>query len=85
MHAVVRDWKTAPLEPPERALCELAEKLTQEPAAMRPGDLDRLREQGFEDRAIHDAVQIIGYFNLMTRVAEGLGVEPESFIAPWGA
>ena len=84
MHAVARDWKTAPLDPPDRALCDLAEKLTIEPAAMRPWDLDPLREQGFDDRAIHDAVQIIGYFNLITRVAEALGVEPETFIARWG-
>lgn len=81
---MARDWKTAPLDPPDRALCALAEKLTIEPAAMRPWDLDPLREQGFDDRAIHDAVQIIGYFNLITRVAEALGVEPETFIARWG-
>jgi len=84
VHAVARDWRTAPLEPPDRALCAIAEKLTLEPAEMRPGDLDALRKHGFDDRAIHDAVQIIGYFNLITRVAEALGVEPETFIAPWG-
>jgi len=84
VHAVARDWRTAPLDPPDHALCEMAEKLTREPTAMRPRDLDALREQGFDDRAIHDAVQIIGYFNLITRVAEALGVEPETFIPSWG-
>lgn len=84
MHAVARDWRTAPLDPADRALCEIAEKLTQKPATMKRDDLDALRKQGFDDRSIHDAVQIIGYFNLITRVAEALGVEPETFIAPWG-
>ncbi len=51
---------------------------------MGPGDLDELRRHGFEDRAIHDAVQVIAYFNYITRVADGLGVEPEQFIRPWG-
>jgi uncharacterized peroxidase-related enzyme len=84
VHAVVRDWRAAPLDPADHALCELAEKLTKEPVAMRPQDLDRLRAQGFDDTGIHDAVQIIAYFNLITRVAEALGIETETFIPPWG-
>ena len=84
MHAVARDWRTARLDPADHALCEFAEKLTKEPATMRPQDLDRLRAQGFDDRGIHDAVQIIGYFNLITRVAEALGIETETFIPSWG-
>jgi uncharacterized peroxidase-related enzyme len=84
VHATARDWRSAPLDPADHALCELAEKLTKEPTAMRPQDLDRLRAQGFDDRGIHDAVQIIGYFNLITRVAEALGIEPETFIPSWG-
>ena len=51
---------------------------------MSPDDLDRLRGEGFDDRAIHDATQVIGFFNYITRVADGLGVEPESFIEEWG-
>ncbi len=37
---------------------------------------DALRAHGFDDRAIHDAVQVISYFNYITRVADALGVEP---------
>ncbi len=84
MHAVVRDWRSAPLSPADRALCVMAAKLTATPAAMRPQDLDALRAHGFDDRAIHDAVQVVGYFNSMTRIAEALGVELESFIRKWG-
>jgi uncharacterized peroxidase-related enzyme len=84
VHAVVRDWRRAPLAAADHALCEMAAKLTRAPAAMRPDDLDRLRAHGFDDRAIHDAVQVIAYFNAMTRIAEALGVEPETFIRPWG-
>lgn len=51
---------------------------------MLPADLEELRRHGFDDRAIHDAVQIIGYFNYITRVADALGVEQETFIPPWG-
>ena len=32
------------------------------------------RAEGFDDRAIHDAVQVIALFAYYNRVAEGLGV-----------
>ncbi|MBC8505745.1 MAG: hypothetical protein ISR58_09990 [Anaerolineales bacterium] len=51
---------------------------------MSPADLDKLRDHGYDDRAIHDAIQVVGYFNYINRVAESLGVEPEDFIHPWG-
>jgi uncharacterized peroxidase-related enzyme len=84
VHAVVSDWRSAPLPEPDRALCEFAAKLTGSQQEMSPGDLDRLRAQGFDDRAIHDAVQVIAYFSYMTRLADALGVEAENFIPPWG-
>lgn len=39
--------------------------------------VDALRAQGFDDRAIHDAAQVVAYFSYINRVADGLGVEPE--------
>lgn len=84
MHAVARDWRTAPLSLVDRALCEFAAKLTHTPGKMLPADLDALRSAGLDDRAIHDAVQVIAYFNYINRVADSLGGEPEDFIQPWG-
>jgi uncharacterized peroxidase-related enzyme len=84
VHAVVKDWRSAPLSDADRALCEFASKLTLRQHQMTPDDLDRLRDQGLDDRAIHDAVQVIAYFNYITRVADALGVEHEDFIQPWG-
>ena len=85
VHALVKDWRTAPLSEVDRSLCEYACRLTHQPAEMSPADLDILREHGLDDRAIHDATQVTAYFNYITRVAEALGVEPEDFIQPWGA
>ena len=51
---------------------------------MGPGDLDALRTRGFDDTAIHDATQVVAYFNYITRVADALGVEPEEGVGPWG-
>ncbi len=80
---IAANWRLAPLSPPDTALCTLAEKLTLSPATMTPADLDVLRSHGFADRAIHDAVQVISYFNYINRLADALGVEQERFVHPW--
>ena len=84
VHAIARDWREAPLSDADRALCAFAAKLTKEQHTMTPNDLDTLRQHGFDDRAIHDAAQVIAYFNYITRIADSLGVEEEDFIQPWG-
>lgn len=83
MHWIARDWRQAPLSEADRALCAFAEKLTRAPHAMTSTDLDVLRSFGFDDRAIHDVVQVVAYFNYINRVADALGVEPEEFVRPW--
>jgi uncharacterized peroxidase-related enzyme len=81
---VARDWRSADLDERERALCTFAAKVTHDQHALRPLDLEALRTVGLDDRGIHDAVQVVAYFNYITRVADALGVEPETFIQPWG-
>ncbi len=80
--------RTAMLSERERALCGYAEKLTKTPAAVGPTDLDALRTHGLTDRDLHDAVQVISYFNYINRVADALGtdLEPEMSARPagWG-
>ncbi len=51
---------------------------------MGEADIEALRAAGLDDAAIHDATQIIGFFNYINRVADALGVEPEGSIRPWG-
>ncbi|MHC4408217.1 MAG: carboxymuconolactone decarboxylase family protein [Planctomycetota bacterium] len=79
-------WRTATLSDREKALCTFAEKLTQKPASMTPADLDVLRAHELDDRDIHDATQVIGYFNYINRVADALGtdLEPDMPALPEG-
>lgn len=84
VHAVARDWRSAGLGDADRALCVYAEKVTHAHRDVGPADLEELRAVGFDDRAIHDATQVIAYFNYINRIADPLGVEPETFIRPWG-
>ena len=53
------------------------EQLTRAPDSVTVDDVNRLRDAGWDDRAIHDAAQVVAYFNYINRVADGLGVDPE--------
>jgi len=62
-------------------LCDYAVKLTRTPGAMEKEDVQRLRSVGLDDRQITIAVQVIGYFNYINRVADGLDVESENWMS----
>ena len=82
VRAATTGWREGVLSDADRALCAYAEKLTREPWTARREDLDELRRHGFADEHISDAVQVIGYFNYINRVADGLGVDLEDFMPP---
>ena len=44
---------------------------------MTKDDVETLRQIGWSDLEIHDAAQVIAYFNYINRIADGLGVDPE--------
>lgn len=77
MRRLKEDWRSAPLSDADALLCEYAEKLTLAPSKVTQADVQQFREAGFTDRAVGDAAQIIGYFNYINRVADGLGVDLE--------
>ena len=57
-----------------------AVKLTKTPGAMTDADVDTLRAAGFSDRDILDIVEVVGYYNYVNRIADGLGIELETWI-----
>ena len=77
MHGLQNDPTAVDVPGPERAMLDYAEKLTLDPGAMEAADVERLRDQGFDDRAIHDICAITAYFAFVNRMADGLGVELE--------
>jgi uncharacterized peroxidase-related enzyme len=73
----MHDYRQAELSPRERALCDFAVKLTQLAAEIDQADIDALRAQSLDDATISDAIQVVGYFNYVTRVADAVGIEGE--------
>ena len=94
---MANDYRAASLSPRWRALCDFAVKLTREPAGVTAADIDALRGHDLDDAAIHDAIQVIAYFNYINRVADGVGIDdepewsrlaaggPQDRVAPWKA
>jgi uncharacterized peroxidase-related enzyme len=82
------DYAKASLTERERAMCDYARKLSLTPGAMHEQDLDPLRAAGLSDPEIHDAVQVISYFNYINRIADALGTDLEPEMPPrpadWG-
>jgi alkylhydroperoxidase family enzyme len=44
---------------------------------MSAADVAALRGAGFDDRGIHDAIQVVAYFNYINRVADAVHVDLE--------
>ena len=78
------DWRSAGLDPPTLALLEHGRKLTVAPASIIEDDIDVLRDHGFDDAGISSATQVVAYFNYINRIAEGLGVAGEGWLADDG-
>lgn len=81
--AVQDDWREAELSPADRALCAYADKLTRRPAEMSEADVEELRRHGLDDLQVHDAIQVISYFNYINRVADAVHVDLEPEMAPY--
>ena len=77
MAAVEDDYRRADLSDRDRTMLDFVVELTREPSLVGAAWIDRLRAAGFDDPQIHDIVQVTGLFAYFTRLAEGLGADPE--------
>ncbi len=78
--AVEADWTTADLSERRKVMLAYAIKLTRTPGAMTQTDVGSLSDADFSDRDILDITEAVAYYAYVNRIADGLGVEPESWI-----
>ena len=74
VEALKRDYRTAPISEPDRAMAKYVVKLTKDATQISPADHEKLRAVGFDDRAILQITLIASWFNYINRVADALGV-----------
>jgi uncharacterized protein YciW len=56
------------------------EKLTRTPGTTTKEDVEQLRRAGFSDEDILQIAEVTAYYAYVNRIADGLGVELESWI-----
>ena len=72
--ALRRDYRTAPIEEPDRVMLDYVAQLTRDATGVTRAHHDRLHAAGFDDRAILQITLIASWFNYINRVADALGV-----------
>jgi len=70
---VLADAGAAPVSEKMRALLAIADKVRRDGRLVQPGDIDRARAAGADDKAIHDTVLIAAAFCMFNRYVDGLG------------
>ncbi|KAL1846826.1 hypothetical protein Plec18170_008968 [Paecilomyces lecythidis] len=74
---IAADHHLVELTEREHALADLSERLTLAPRTISAQDLDQLRQVGFEDEEILEAVETISWFNHSNRITIALGIVPD--------
>ncbi|MBV8478319.1 MAG: peroxidase [Acidobacteria bacterium] len=78
VRALETNYERAPISRQDRVMLDYVIKLTKDATEVRPEDHDRLRDAGFDDRAILQITLIASWFNYINRVADALGVGREA-------
>jgi len=74
--AIAANYRAANLTPRQRAMLDLAVKITDDSAAVGDQDIAALRGHGFSDEDIMDIIQTAALFNYSNRVAGALDLRP---------
>ncbi len=72
---IMHNYTQADLDDQTRGMLDFAVKLTKDPAKNTKADLQKLRDLGLDEQEVLATVLITCFFNFMTRLADGLGVQ----------
>jgi len=81
--AIAKDYRTANLPARDRVLLDHVVALTCEPSERTEDDLARLREYGYDDRAILKATTLAAFYDMVSRIVTVLGVALEPGRERW--
>jgi alkylhydroperoxidase family enzyme len=71
----------AGLTPAERALLDYAELVTRDASRTTPDDVQKLRDAGWNEDQIAEAVYVTAMFAFFNRVADAFGVPAQDYLA----
>ena len=81
--ALLRDVRTAPLEPAERELMAYVKKVVLAPSTLEARDAEAVFAAGWSEDALHDALNVVCIFSFINRFVLGHGIKatPEALEA----
>ena len=74
------DLENAGLTPAERALLDYVKKVTEAAYKTTHEDVQELRDRGWTDPQIAEAVYITAMFAFFNRVADAFGIAPQGYL-----
>ena len=77
VQSLSEDYRTAPISTKDRVMLDYVVQITKDATRISPEHHARLREAGFEDKAVLQITLIAAWFNYINRVADALGVGRE--------
>jgi alkylhydroperoxidase family enzyme len=75
--AAIRDFRTAALEPAEKAMMGYAEKISKDASSIQMDEIEELRRYGFSDEAILDIALAASARNFFSKFLDAVGAEPD--------
>ncbi|MFE0023760.1 carboxymuconolactone decarboxylase family protein [Amycolatopsis sp. NPDC059021] len=72
--ALLTDLDTAPVEQRWKVLLRYLRTLTLAPSRLTKVDAEAVLAEGWDEKALHDAVSVCALFNFMNRFVAGLGI-----------
>ena len=72
--AVLEDYRTAPIDDCDKALFGFIEKMNEQSNQIRRDDIDRLKQAGWTEEAIYDAITVCALFRFYNAWIDATGV-----------
>lgn len=75
VRAVLKDFRTSSLPEAEKALFAFIEKVNKNSTEIRREDVSQVKQSGWSDEAIYDAITVCALFNFYNRWIDATGVQ----------
>ncbi|MCS7046183.1 MAG: hypothetical protein NZO58_07495 [Gemmataceae bacterium] len=74
VRSVLADWRSAPISERDKALLAFVDKVNSGAVRIRHEDIRALKDLGWSEEAIYDAVTVCALFNFYNRWIDATGV-----------
>lgn len=72
--AVLKDYRTAPIDDREKALFAFIEKVNRESSRLQQEDVEEVKAAGWSEEALYDAITVCALFNFYNKWIDATGV-----------